>query len=230
MNKYEHLRAKAIELRNQNYSLTEITKRLALPTTTIYYWIKKIPLQKTEKPAIGIKKCAVSSFNPLALFKAGKKGRKLALEKWKKLRDDAYNEAFEKAGETLKDLHYRDFTLIYLGEGYRKDRNKVSVANSNPNMIEMCHKIMLKEARNKVYYTLQIHIDNDENELKEFWATKLGIDKNLIKIIRKSNSGNMSRRKWRSVYGVITVASNDTYFRSRVQAWMDYVTQQWEAY
>jgi len=48
--RYDHLREKAIQLRTQHHmTLEEIMERLALPKTTIYYWIKDIPIPRTEK-------------------------------------------------------------------------------------------------------------------------------------------------------------------------------------
>jgi hypothetical protein len=44
-NKYAHLRQRAVELRTERQmSLDEIVERLQLPKTTIYYWIKDIPI------------------------------------------------------------------------------------------------------------------------------------------------------------------------------------------
>lgn len=45
-----HLREKAIYLRTKhNMTLDEIIEHLGLPRTTIYYWIKDIPIPKTQK-------------------------------------------------------------------------------------------------------------------------------------------------------------------------------------
>jgi hypothetical protein len=48
--RYDHLRDKAVELRTKhNMTLDDIVERLALPRTTIYSWIKNLPIPRTEK-------------------------------------------------------------------------------------------------------------------------------------------------------------------------------------
>lgn len=50
MDKYAHIRAKAIELRRDHHlSLDEIVERLGLPRTTIYDWIRDIPLGRSKR-------------------------------------------------------------------------------------------------------------------------------------------------------------------------------------
>lgn len=44
-------------------------------------------------------------------------------------------------------------------------------------------------------------LDQDENELKNFWSRYLSINSDVIKLTRKSNSGNLKGRKWASVHG-----------------------------
>ena len=48
-----------------------------------------------------------------------------------------------------------------------------------------------------------------------------------IKATRKSNSGSLKGRQFRSVYGLLTLEMGDTYLRARLQAWMDFVRSQW---
>ncbi len=60
-----------------------------------------------------------------------------------------------------------------------------------------------------------------------FWGALLGVDPSAIRFQRKSNSGGMAGRTWRSKYGVLTVRTADTYFRARLQAWMDGVRAVW---
>ena len=101
------------------------------------------------------------------------------------------------------------------------------MANSNPGIVRVGAYWITKLARNKVDYSVQIHIDNDEAEIKAFWAEVLTIPSETIKTIRKSNSGQLSGRQWRSMHGVLMVRSSDTYFRSRLQAWMDKIQEEW---
>jgi hypothetical protein len=55
----------------------------------------------------------------------------------------------------------------------------------------------------------------------------LGIDGAAIRMQRKSNSGQLTGRVWRSRYGVLTVVVHDTYLRARLQAWIDRIRDDW---
>lgn len=78
-----------------------------------------------------------------------------------------------------------------------------------------------------IRYRLQYHADHDVDELKRYWAAILDIDPSIIKDQRKSNSNQLTGRNWRSIHGLLTLEVSDTYFRSRMQAWMDFIENQW---
>jgi hypothetical protein len=82
-------------------------------------------------------------------------------------------------------------------------------------------------ARNKVTYSIQYHADQDLDRLLRFWAFGLGVCEREIKLQRKSNSGQMAGRNWRSRCGVMSVTADDTRLRSRLQAWIDRVQEGW---
>jgi hypothetical protein len=79
----------------------------------------------------------------------------------------------------------------------------------------------------RLLFSLQYHADQDLEEIRTFWGKILGIDGSTISMQRKSNSRQLRGRSWRSVHGVLTVATNDTYLRSRLQAWIDRVREDW---
>jgi hypothetical protein len=49
----------------------------------------------------------------------------------------------------------------------------------------------------------------------------------LIKELRKSNSHELTGRNFRFIHGLLSINTGDTYFRARLQAWMDFVKGQW---
>jgi hypothetical protein len=212
MDKYAHLRAKAIELRRDHHlSLDEIVERLGLPRTTIYGWIRDIPLGRSKR---------------LNHLRASEVNRDNARQK----RDAAYKEGVAALPALLQEPTFRDFVVLYMAEGYRRNRNEVSLANSEPRIVKVAHHWLQRLATNKLYYSLQCHIDHDEDELKRFWATLLAITPEQIRVIRKSNSNQLSGRQWRSIYGVMTVKVADTYLRARIQAWMNALKQEWDVH
>jgi hypothetical protein len=82
-------------------------------------------------------------------------------------------------------------------------------------------------SRNPVDYAVQYHADQRVGELERYWSGLLYVSPDEIRLQRKSNSGRLSGRTWRSRYGVLTVRTCDTLLRARLQAWMDAVHKQW---
>lgn len=209
--KYDHIRKKAIELRTQqNMTLDDICDHLKLPKTTVYYWIKDIPIPRTNKQT-----------------EAQRKGTESSQRKYRLLREEHYQQGLDEAPELLKDPLFRDFVVLYIGEGTKKNRNVVEFVNSNAKMVRFAHRWMKQFSRKDIKYRLQYHMDHDVDELRDYWATFMGISADEIKLMRKSNSGKMAKRKFRSEHGLLTISTSDTYFRARLQAWMDMVKQEW---
>ena len=76
-------------------------------------------------------------------------------------------------------------------------------------------------------YSIQYHEDQDLTGLQTFWAQKLSIRPHDVVLVRKSNSGRLSGRVWRSRYGVLSVTASDTLLRARLEAWMHSLQDQW---
>jgi AcrR family transcriptional regulator len=205
-----YVREKARELRvERRLSIVEIAERLGLPKTTVFYWVRDIPLGRPRRD------------NPHA-------GRCSMQRKFRILRDQAYQAGRESfATLCLSDVTFRDFVCMYIGEGYKRNRNRVSIANSDPRVVLLATRWLRALSRNKLQFSVQYHADQDLRKLSEFWAATLGVDRQDIRMQRKSNSGQLGGRNWRSRYGVLTVTTCDTLLRAQLQAWMDCVQDEW---
>jgi hypothetical protein len=209
--RYDHLREKAICLRTkQQMTLEEIVERLALPKTTVYYWIRDIPILWTERQSEAQRQ----------------KAEKVRI-KFAALREQAYQQGVAEAQTLFQDPTFRDFVVLYMAEGYKRNRNVVSFVNSDPRMVKLANSWMIQLTTKTPNYRLQYHADHDVEELKVFWAELCNIQPDTIEPMRKSNSNELSGRQFRSVHGLLTISVGDTYFRSRLEAWMDYVKAQW---
>jgi hypothetical protein len=120
-----------------------------------------------------------------------------------------------------------DFVGLYMAEGYKRTRNVVSLANSDPAIIRVADHWIRRLARNPVTYAIQYHADQNPDYLKRFWAFGLGADIGAIRCQRKSNSNQLTGRTWRSRFGVLTVSANDTRLRMRLEAWMHCLKESW---
>jgi hypothetical protein len=122
---------------------------------------------------------------------------------------------------------FRDFVVLYIAEGYKRNRNRVSIGNSDPKVVALSARWMATLASRPLTFAVQYHADQDLGELRSFWGTLLGVDGAAIRMQRKSNSGQLGGRKWRSEHGVLTVTACDTLLRARLQAWIDRLRGDW---
>ena len=212
-----YIREKAREMRSERrMTLLEISERLAIPKTTIWSWIRDIevvePGRALQTPA-----------RRAARLRAARANSQRAAA----LRTHAYVRGLLEWAELSKDPTFRDFVCMYIGEGYRRNRNRVALGNSNPIVVKLADRWIRRLATNRVGYEFQYHADQDPGELIRFWARELDVDGSLIRAQRKSNSGQLVGRNWRSKWGVLTVGTNDTQLRARLEAWMHCVHGEW---
>jgi hypothetical protein len=114
-----YLRDKARSLRiERKLTIDELAERLALSRSTVYYWVRDLPILGSG---------AGGAFGAATR----RKGTHAMQRKYRLLREAAYREGVETFEELALDPTFRDFVALYLAEGYKRDRNRVSIANSD---------------------------------------------------------------------------------------------------
>jgi AcrR family transcriptional regulator len=206
-----YIREKARSMRvERKLTIGELAQRLALPRTTIYYWVRDLPLSRAGRANRG-----------------QRRGNRVMRERYRALREDAYKEGLRQFDEFAVDPSFRDFVCLYLAEGYKRNRNRVSLCNSDSAVVQMATRWMGRLTDRQPEFSVQYHADQDLSELCRFWGETLGIDPSTIRAQRKSNSNQLNGRQWRSRHGVLTVCVNDTLFRARLEAWMHRLRASW---
>jgi transcriptional regulator with XRE-family HTH domain len=209
-----YLKEKARQLRREKkLTIDELAERLALSRSTIYYWVNDIEIDRTP----------LTNFPPAAYVAASRANRR----RFEGLREAAYDEGVEEFLHWDSDPSFREFVCMYIGEGYKRCRNTVSIANSNPAVMRLAVHWLRRISPKPVWFSIQYHEDQDLDELREFWARELGTTPDSIALQRKSNSGKLNGRSWRSEHGVLTAGLHDTYTRARLQAWIDWIEAGW---
>jgi hypothetical protein len=204
-----YLRERARELRTTKHlSLDEIAERLALPKTTVYCWIVDLPLGRPRR-------------------ENGHKGNLAMQAKYRRLREDAYAQGWAEYDELVNVPTFRGFVSLYIAEGFKRDRNRVSIADSDERVIGLAVSWMRRFTTKRLTYSIQYHADQVLAELRDYWGGLLGIDGEAIRFQRKSNSSQLARRTWRCEHGVLTVTAGDTLLRARLQAWIDRIRDVW---
>ena len=211
-----YLREKARAMRiERRLTIDELAARLALPRTTIYYWVRDLPIPGSG-PGGGWQS------------DAQQKGTRAMQRKYRVLREEAYREGAGEYETLVTDQTFRDFVCLYIAEGYKRSRNTVHLANSDPAVIQIATHWVRRLSTKAPVFSIQHHADQNVDELRAFWGGLLGVDAGSIRVQRKSNSNQMTGRTWRSRYGVLSVWVFDTKLRARVQSWMDGLRSEWQ--
>lgn len=181
-------------------TIDELAERLALSRSTVYYWVRDLPI-----PGSG----------PGGGWPEGarRKGNRAMQRKYRLLREAAYEQGRSEYEQLARDPTFRDFVCLYIAEGYKRDRNIASLANSDPAVMKLATTWMRRLSDRTPTFYLQYHADQDLTELREFWARALATDAASIQLQRKSNSNQLTGRIWRSRHGVITVRVCETMLR-----------------
>ncbi len=195
-------------------SIDQLAARLSLSRSTVNYWVRDLPIPGSG-PGGGFSS------------EARRKAALVNQTKARDLREASYAEGRDLYPAMISEPTFRDFVCLYLAEGFKRDRTRVSVCNSDPAIVAVCLKWIRVFSNRPIKYSIQYHADQNLADLRAFWGSELGIDGDAIAFQRKSNSNQLTGRAWRSPYGVLYVCTCDTYFRARLQAWMDLLRAEW---
>jgi hypothetical protein len=206
-----YIREKARSMRvERKLTIDELAERLALPRTTIYYWVRDLPLSRAGR----------ANANQ-------RRGSRAMQRKYRLLREAAYKEGLESFAELAADASFRDFVCLYIAEGSKRRRHSAELCNSDVAVLQLATRWMRRLSEKPLCFSIQFHADQNLTELRNFWSQALDIDPDAIRFQRKSNSGELKGRQWRSHRGVLAIRVHDTYFRTRLQAWVDCLKGEW---
>jgi hypothetical protein len=149
------------------------------------------------------------------------------LAKHRRAREEAYELGHWEFPRLCPHPTFRDFVALYIAEGTKRNRNAVTICNSDASVMQVGTLWIRRFSRRKLTFSVQFHEDQDLDELTAYWGAALKISPGEIQLQRKANSGGLGSRVWRSRYGVIAVRASDTLLRARLQGWMDRLQEDW---
>ncbi|MFH0805588.1 MAG: helix-turn-helix domain-containing protein [Patescibacteria group bacterium] len=160
-------RRKAIALRKQGKSYSQIKKIVKVSKGTLSCWLRDYPLPKQRI----IELC---NKNEQRIERFRQTMRRKKEKRW--------NEAFEKAKKDLLPLCKKELLIaglfLYWGEGTKKMAEGLAVANTNPEIVKFTIFWMTKILGiQKSKLKAKLHLYNDMNIKKEhlFWSKETGI-------------------------------------------------------
>lgn len=200
---------------DRRFTIDELAERLALSRRTVCYWVRDLPIPGSG-PGGGWP------------ADAQRKGNRAMQRKYRLLREEAYRQGGQEYDRLVLEPTFRDFVCLYMAEGYKQNRNVVDICNSDPLIMALAARWIRRLSARSPEYWIQYHADQDLDGLRRFWAETLGIEPDVIRLQRKSNSNQLTGRVWRSRYGVLKIRVQETSFRARLQAWIDRVRADWQ--
>ena len=200
--------------RDGQLTMGEIAERLALSRSTVYYWIRDIPIER--KP-------------PRTFSEAARqKGNRAMRAKYPGF---ASSPTTTVGTASTASLHMtRRSGTSYRCSSLRATSGTVTACLlriSDPRVVELVARWLGVLAQNKIIYSLQYHADQDPDLLRRCWRNRLQIEPSAIRLQRKSNSNQLRKRPWRSRFGVLTVCTNDTRLRAMMQGWVHEMERSW---
>lgn len=156
-------RHKAITMRRNGFSLSEISRRLNIAKSTSSLWLKNVEVSTRGK--MRLKKAVVSS--RLKYIKTIQIKRELARKQYLSV-------ALQKLKQIqFKDVDYQIYcSLLYWAEGGKFTDNHLEFTNSDPNMIKAFLNFLRRGFEiDETNLRINIHINgyHNKHDLKTFW-------------------------------------------------------------
>lgn len=163
---------KAIRLRMQGLSYSQIKTEMGLSKSTLSGWLRDYPLSDERIRQL-------RDLNPRRIENC----RNTKARKVKERLDNVY----KKVASDISSISERELFIaglfLYWGEGSKSEKGTTGLSNTDPAMI----KVFLKwlKLRNvdfeKLHITLQLYVDMNINKEIKFWSEQLELPVHLFK-------------------------------------------------
>ncbi len=213
---------KAIKLRKDGKTYSEILKEIPVAKSTLSEWFKEVKLSKPQIQKLTEKKL-------IAVRKGGEAKRQQRILRSQLIREDALKD--------IKHISKRELWLIgitmYWAEGSKEKEyhpgSGIKFGNSDPRMVVVFLKWLndiCKVSNDKIEIEIYIH-ENSKNSIevvKKYWSKITGFSINrLNKIYYKKNKIKTNRRNIGNLYygGIrVTVKSSSSLLR-KITGWTE---------
>ncbi|MFA5087048.1 MAG: hypothetical protein WC470_01980 [Candidatus Paceibacterota bacterium] len=216
--KYEE-KEKAIKLRKDGFSYSEILKEILVSKSTLSLWLRSVDLAKKQKQNITEKRIAGAL--------RGAKARKDQRIKITKEIKDAARKDIENIDE--KNLWLMGIALYWAEGGKEKEngtKSGINFSNSDPQMILIFLK-WLKNTfsinHNDLVYELYIHETANIKKAQMYWSETLSMPiEKLRTYLKRSKVKTIRKNTGDNYYGLIRVRVNKSFNLNRkIAGWIE---------
>lgn len=227
----EEIKTKAINLRREGLSYSEILKKIPVAKSTLSLWLRSVNLTKRQNQRLTEKKL-------LAIKKGGQSRKNWRLLNTQQIKEQAFLEAKKK----IKKIDARDLWLmgimLYWAEGSKEKEYKpgqgLIFSNSDPLMINVFLKwldVCLHISAEDIQFSIYIHENHKQNieEVKTFWANVTGFSvRRFDRIYYKKHKVRIYRKNTEENYhGLLRVrVKKSSSLNRRVSGWIEEIDRQ----
>ena len=183
------LKERAINLRKQGFSYSEILKQIPVAKSTLSLWLRSVGLSKKQKQRLTEKKLT-------AMRRGAERKHEIKLETIRRI--------YSNSEKDIRNISDRELFLIgvalYWAEGAKEKSTYaggIKFINSDVAMIKIFIiwlRKFLNISHQELIYELYIHKNADLNKATEFWINSVNIKKEELRIYFK-NSDKPTKRK-----------------------------------
>jgi hypothetical protein len=187
------IKEKAIRLRKEGKTYSEILKIIPVAKSTLSEWFKEVKLSKSQSQKITQKKLEAARRGGIAK---------------KKQRIERINQIREKALKDIKHISKRELWLVgialYWAEGSKekdyRPGSQLMFGNSDPRMVKLFIKWLLvicKISKEDIIFEIYIHKNsiNNVEKVRKYWSKVTGFSLDKINRIYYKNIKTKTNRK-----------------------------------
>ena len=217
---------KAVLLRKQGLSYSEILKQIPVAKSTLSLWLREVGLSKKQSQKLTYNKLAASR-------KGGEARRKQRILLTQKIYNESINEISKISDRELWLLGI----MLYWAEGSKEKDDKpgsgVQFSNSDPEMVSLFLKWLVevcKIPKKNIYFDIYIHENSKNNidEVLKFWISSTGFSKDHFPhVYFKTNKIKTNRKNIGDKYfGLIKLrVRSSSVLNRRIAGWIKGVIQ-----
>jgi len=194
---------KALALRKQGKSYSQIKKILKVSKGTLSYWLRKYPLSKER-----IRELRDCNEQRIERFR----------ESMRKKRESRLEKIYNEQKKDIRPLNKKELFLaglfLYWGEGSKTHRYRLAISNTDPSVIKFFIywiRDALDIPKDKIRVALHLYQDMSIDKEINFWSKKLNIPcSHFIRPYIKKSSIKKINHKGGFGHGTCNAYINDT--------------------
>jgi hypothetical protein len=168
-----YLRQMARLLRvEQRLTVDQLAARLALPRSTVYYWVRDLPLGEGEGEGTGAGERAGAGVGARVVRTSAGAGPG----------EEAYEGALRSFDDLAAQPTFRDFVCLYIARGCAREQTKVSLSDSDPAVMRLVNRWMLRLSEKSPLFAIRYEPGQSLTELRRFWGGIVGVQARAIRV------------------------------------------------